>query len=116
MPKMAHPFTHHLARWKEAQKRLPAAHEQAKDEAVGHIHRAVVAAAQKAPGMDPKHVGAYWYRGNAHVVIEPGSETERLEYGDLDNAPQATIRNTANRALHPAGAIYRQTLKKELGF
>ncbi len=116
MPGAVHPFTHHLARWKEARKNILPAHEQAKNEAIGHIHGAVVSAAKNSPGMDPNHVGAYWYRGKPHISVEQGTETERLEYGDLTSAPRATIRNAARRSEKTAVTVYRQHLKKGLGF
>lgn len=115
MTKAVHPFTQHLARWKEAQKRLPQAHEQAKSEAVGHIHRAVISAAHRSPGMDPDDVGTIWYKQQPHIAVRGGTNTEALEYGTLTEAPRATIRNAARRADKEAVRVYHSTLWKGMG-
>jgi hypothetical protein len=115
VPKPVHPFTSHQARWTRAVTNLSMAHEQAKNEAVGHVHEHVTAAAKKAPGMDPDHVGAYWYQGRPYIQVQPGTKTEELEYGNQEKAPQATIRNAARRADKDAVKIYHTTLWRGLG-
>ena len=108
------PFANHRARWSEAVKNLPSAHDVAKNEAVGHIRDHVVSAAEGA-GMDPNHVGVFWYQGRPHLSVERGTETEALEYGDLDRAPQATLRNAARNADKTAARVYHNTFVRELG-
>jgi hypothetical protein len=114
VPKSVHPFTYHQARWSEALKNLSSAHEQARNAAVGHIHEQIVSAAQGA-GMDPNHVGTFWYKDRPHISVLPGTKTEELEYGNLDRAPQATIRNAARRADRQAAKIYHSTLWRGIG-
>lgn len=113
MTKPVHPFTHHQARWSNALKNLSSAHESAKNAAVGHIHQRVTIAAERAD-MDSNDVGTFWYHERPHISIQPG-KTADLEYGTLDQAPRATIRNAARRADREAVKIYHNNLWRGIG-
>ena len=107
------PFANHHVRWSKAIDNLSSAHEQAKNEAVGHIHQRITAAAEDSPGMDPEHVGTFWYKGRPHISVQ--GDTADLEYGTLSQAPRATIRNAARRADRDAVKIYHSTFRNGLG-
>lgn len=114
MTKPVHPFTQHRARFNRAVANLPTAHDQAKDAAVSHVAAHVTHAAQRA-GMDSDDVGTFWYQDRPRISVRPGSQAEKLEYGTMANAPQATVRNAARTANHDAVRIYHSTLRKGLG-
>jgi hypothetical protein len=112
--KPVHPFTQHHARFSRAVANLPTAHDQAKEAAVGHIHAHVTDAAKRA-GMDTDDVGTFWYQDRPHVSVRPGTKAEKLEYGTLNQAPNATVRNAARSANQSAVKMYHTTMRRGLG-
>jgi len=112
--KPVHPFTQHHARFTRALANLPNAHDQAKEAAVAHVGSHVFHVAERA-GMSIDDVGTYWYQDRPQVSVRPGSDAERLEYGDQTIAPRATVRNAARSISRDAARTYHSTLRKGLG-
>ena len=114
MTKPVHPFTQHHARFNRAVANLSSAHDQAKDAAVSHVGSHVYHAAERA-GMSRDDVGTFWYQDRPQVSVRAGTKAEKLEYGDLTRAPNATVRNAARTANKDAERIYHSTMRKGMG-
>jgi hypothetical protein len=106
------------AHYQAALKRLPAAHAEAQELAIGHLHSRVAAETEGA-GLDSSPLQVGWHKGRPHLGIAFGPAGDKLfdnEFGTPEEAPNPVLR-TAITAHHPeANAIYGHALRSRLGF
>jgi len=101
----------------EARGRLGDAHYAAQDAAMEHLHGRVSQAAIDA-GQDPRSIVVDRSGPKHFVGVDSSPEGDTLaahEWGTLDDAPHATLRNESRRAEKESDAIYGQHLQAGLG-
>ena len=103
-----------------AQRRLPEAHHRAQAAGLNHLHDHAIRAAEEA-GFSAEPLVVHWRAGAGYIAIDHTEEGDRLadnEFGhpDRDPNPNPVIRNAMSAAHSQASAIYRGTLRSEMGF
>lgn len=111
-------FAAYGARLQTAQRRLPQAHHRAATQAMGHLHRQLVQAADSA-GWDPEDsIGIGWTGHQPHITISHSEAGDRVfghEFGVVNRAPNPLLRNTAQAESDKVNSVYRAHLRNELG-